>query len=147
MVWSLRAQIRMNRETTSFLNVDLDIYSKSNLQPLVTAMGKKVHVLFVGRIKRTYQAHLELRESGLSESADSIIRGFCVLIRALPKAALELWNAAKVRDFNVGVEAAMQPHSHEIALASKTVRAAAEVNARIVLTVYAPEHGQREQGT
>src|SRR5258708_36808471 len=101
MVWSLRAQIRMNRETTHFLNVDLDIYSKSNLQPLVTAMGKKVHVLFVGRIKRTYQAHLDLRESGLSESANSIIHRFCLLIRALPKPAPQLGKAAKVSYFTL----------------------------------------------
>ena len=146
MVWSLRAQTRMNRETTHFLNVDLDIHSKSNLQPLVTAMGKKVHVLFVGRIKRTYQVHLELWESGLSESADSVILGFCALIRALPKPAIELWKAAKARDFNIGVQAAMQPHSHEITLAAEAVRAIAEVNARIVLTVYAPS-GENEQGT
>jgi hypothetical protein len=133
---------RTNTDTTHFLNVDLDIYSKSNLQPLVTAMGKQVHVLFLGRIKRTHQAHLELWKSGLHESADSIVRGFCVLIQKLPKSGVELWNGAKVRDFNVGVQAAMQPHSHEIALAAETVRAAAEVNARIVLTVYAPERGE-----
>ena len=138
---------RTNKDTTHFLNVDLDVHSKSNLQPLVTAMGKKVHVLFVGRIKRTYQVHLELWESGLSESADSIVRGFCALIRALPKAAVELWNSAKVRDFNIGVQAAMQPHAYEIALAPETVRAAAEVNARIVLSVYAPERGESERGT
>jgi hypothetical protein len=137
----------MNRETTHFLNVDLDIHSKSDLQPLVTAMGKKVHVLFVGRIKRTYRAHLELWESGLSESADSIIQGFCALIRALPKAAVELWNSAKIRDFNIGVQAGMQPHVYEIALAPETIRAAAGVNARIVLTVYAPSSGESDQGT
>lgn len=137
---------RTNEETTHFLNVDLDIHSRTNLQPLVTAMGKKVHVLFVGRIKRTYQAHLELRESGLSESADSIIRGFCALIRKLPKAAVEQWNQSKVRDFNIGVQAALQPHSHEIALELETVRAAAEVNARIVLTVYAPQLGETKRG-
>jgi hypothetical protein len=138
---------RTNEETTHFLNVDLDIHSRTNLQPLVTAMGKKVHVLFVGRIKRTYQAHLELWDSGLSQSADSIICGFCALIRKLPKAAVKLWIGAKVRDFNVGVQAAMQPHSHEIALELETIRAAAEVNARIVLTVYAPLVAETKRGT
>ncbi|MGA9723693.1 MAG: hypothetical protein WBQ86_14635, partial [Candidatus Binatus sp.] len=129
------------------LNVDLDIYSRSNLEPLVTTMGKKVHVLFVGRIKRTYQAHLGFWKSGGSESVDSIIRGFCALIATLPKPAVELWNAARARDFNIGVQAAMQPHSHEITLASETVTAAAEVNARIVFTVYAPPHGERARRT
>ena len=137
---------RTAKETTHFLNVDLDIHSKSNLEPLVTVMGQKIAVLFVGRIKRTYQAHLELRGSGLSESADSVILGFCALIRALPKAAVQLWNSAKVRDFNIGVQAAMQPHAYEIALAPETIKAAAVVNARIVLTVYAPSSDESGQG-
>ncbi len=132
---------------THFLNVDLDIYSNTDLEPLVAAMGEKVDVCFVGRVKRTYQAHLELWDSGLSQSAASIICGFCALIRKLPKAAVKLWIGAKVRDFNVGEQAAMQPHSYEVALAPETVRAAAELNARIVLTVYAPDTREREQRT
>jgi hypothetical protein len=124
-------------ETTHFLNVDLDIYSRSNLQPLITAMGRKIFVLNEGRDGRTYCAHLELARE--TKSADSTIRAFCALIRALPRAAAELWNTAKIRDFNIGVQAEMQPHSYEIALATETVRAASEVNARIVFTVYAPE--------
>ena len=67
------------------------------------------------------------------------------MIRKLPNAAVKLWIGAKVRDFNVGVQAAMQPHSYEVALAPETVRAAAELNARIVLTVYAPDTRESEQ--
>jgi hypothetical protein len=124
-------------ELTHFLNVDLDIYSKYDLQPLVTAMGDKIFVLHVGRHKRTYRAHLELAGSRLSESPDSIISQFCALIGTVPRAAAEVWDAAKVRDFNIGVQGGTQPNSFEIALAPETVRAASEVNARIVLTVYA----------
>jgi hypothetical protein len=113
----------------------------SNLQPLVTAMDDEVHVLYIGRHKRTYRAHLELAR--YAKRADSTIRGFCDLIRRLPRGARKLLNAARVRDFNIGVQAAMQPYWYEIALAPETVKAAAEVNARIVLTVYAPE-GRRK---
>ena len=130
---------RNSQQTTHFLNVDLDIYSKSNLQPLVTAMGKKVNTLFVGRNKRVYQATLELVGAGLSKSPDLTIRTFCALIRSLPRTAVAQWNAAKVRDFNIGVQAAMQPLSYKIALEPETVRAASAMKARIVLTVYAPD--------
>ena len=123
--------------TTHFLNVDLDIYSKSNLQPLVTALGKNVIVLHAGLDRRTFCAHLELAR--VTRSADSTIRGFCSLIQALPGTERDLWNSARVRDFNIGVQAATQPFSHEIALAAETVKAASEVSARIVFTVYAPE--------
>lgn len=128
---------RVNPATTHFLNVDLDIYSKADLQPLVTALGKKVLVLYAGRIRQTHCAHLELAK--VTKTADATIRGFCCLIKALPKLERGLWNAAKVRDFNIGVQAGMQPHATEFALAAETLKAAHELGGRIVLTVYAPE--------
>ena len=131
--------------TTRFLNVDLDIYSRSNLQPLVTALGKKVVVLHVGLDRRTFCAHLELAR--VTRSADSTIRGFCSLIQALPRKARDLWNSARTRDFNIGVQAAPRPFSHEIALAAETVQAASEVNARIVFTVYAPEATDKHESS
>jgi hypothetical protein len=131
--------------TTHYLNVDLDLYSEWNLQPLVTAMGKKVYVLYIGRHKRTYRAHLELASNSKSKSPDSTIRAFCAMIRTLPRVARKEWDGAKVRDFNIGVQAAMQPYWYEIALAPETVKAASEVNARILLTVYSPQ--VRREGT
>ena len=122
---------------THFLNVDLDIYSKADLRPLVTALGKKVMVLYVGRIRQTHRAHLELTK--ITKTAAATIRGFCSLIEALPKLERNLWNAAKVRDFNIGVQAGTQPHSTEFALAAETLKAAHELGARVVFTVYAPE--------
>src|SRR5580692_8596687 len=134
-----------NPKTAHFINVDLDIYSKSNLQPLLAVLGKKVCVLYAGRDKRTWSAHLELTR--IAMSADAAIRGFCALVQALPRAERDLWNTAKVRDFNIGVQAAMRPFSYETALAAETVKAASELNARIVFTVYAPEeHRKRARG-
>jgi hypothetical protein len=128
-------------ETTHFLNVDLDIYSKADLQPLVAALGKKVMVLYVGRIKQTHSAHLELTK--ITKSADTTIRGFCSLIETLPRMERDLWNAAKVRDFNIGVQAGTEPLSTEFALATETLRAAHKLGARIIFTIYAAERGRK----
>src|SRR5882724_7984074 len=95
--------LRGSPDDTHFLNVDPDIYSKSNLQRLVSALGKKVSVLHVGRNKRTFCARLELNR--ITKDADSTIRAFCGLIESLPSAERELWNKAKIRDFNIGVQA------------------------------------------
>jgi hypothetical protein len=124
-------------EKTRFLNVDLDIYSSADLQPLVSTLGERVIVLYVGREKRTYSAHLELAR--VTKNADSTIRHFCALIESLPKAARQLWNNAKNRDFNVGVRAGPQPNSCRFALEAETVKVASDVGARIVLTVYGTE--------
>jgi len=65
---------RFNPMATHFLNVDLDIFSRCDLQPLVTALGRKVFVLWTGRIGRTRCAHLEL--AGITKAADATIRAF-----------------------------------------------------------------------
>jgi len=125
-------------EATTFLNVDLDIYSKSDLEPLVTALGEKVCVCYAGRPRRTYEAHIDLA-SGYPKSADAAIRRFCTLIGSLPKVARKLWDTATTREFNIGVQAAMEPHSFEISLSTEAVEDSAKLKARIGLTVYAPE--------
>jgi len=49
-----------DEEVTNFLNVDLDILSRSRLEPLVAAFGKNVSVHYVGAEGSRYGAHLSL---------------------------------------------------------------------------------------
>jgi hypothetical protein len=124
-------------EATHFLNVDLDLHSRSDLEPLLSAFGDKVYKLHVGRSGRMYCAHLEVAKR--TKGADATIRVFCALIESLPSPLREVWNSATKRDFNIGVQAGIHPFSHEIVLAADTVKAVAEVSARIIFTIYAPE--------
>ena len=136
--------VKRKAPDAQFLNVDLDVYSRYDLQPLVNGFGKRVIDLYVGRERRRYSAHLEL--AGLQKpSADSTIRAFCTLIRALPKTERELWNGAKSREFSVGVQAGRQPFACDFRIEAQTVKAVAEVGAVIVLTVYGPERAQRRK--
>lgn len=123
--------------TTTFLNVDLDISSRSDLAPLVVALGRKVIPLYVGREGRGYSAHLELAR--VPKDANTAIQRFTTLVRALPADARALWQTAATRDFNVGIQAALHPHAYTHALAPDTLSAAASLNARVVFTVYAAE--------
>ncbi len=129
----------MRKAKTRFLNVDLDIYSRSDLQPILDAFGRKVIVLHAGRVEgeRGYEAHIELSSS--LKDADKTIRAFCVLIKSLRGTARDLWDGATDRDFNIGAQAEMQPDRYEMGIEAETVKAAGNVNARVVLTVYAPE--------
>jgi hypothetical protein len=119
-----------------FLNVDLDLISRSDLQPLVTALEPGVFALHVGREKLTYSAHLEL--SKFPKTPDAAIRSFAALIQNLSRSQRKLWDTAKVRDFNIGVQSAMQPRTFEIQLTPDTLGIASALKARIVFTVYAP---------
>ena len=59
-----------------FANVDLDIYSSDDLRPLVDGFGDKVIELWVGKVRRTYEAHLEIGWSR-KQTPTSIILRFC----------------------------------------------------------------------
>ena len=123
---------------TEFLNVDLEVFSRERLAPLVEALGPSVHVLHEGRWGRRYAACLEVSGS-YRLSADAIIRRMVRLLTKMPRSARVLWNRAQTRQFNVGIEAAARSRTFELPLGPETLRAAARVGAQLVVTVYAPE--------
>ena len=130
-----RGQDRPGAETT-FLNVDLDIWSRAPLDDLVTAFGRKVVVLYAGKEGRQYGAHLEVPASPVD--ANRTIRRFVTLVDSLPRSPRQIWRAARLRQFNVGVQAGYSPHAYELRLQTATVAAAASIDAHVVFTVYAP---------
>src|SRR6267378_955547 len=95
-----------DQERTNLLNVDLDIVSDSPLEPLVEAFGEKVDVLHVGKWGRRYGARLEVGGSGDQDDPNELINRFVTVVEALPKSRRKLWNQARSREFNVGIEAA-----------------------------------------
>jgi hypothetical protein len=119
---------------TGFLNVDLDVYSRSNLEPLAVELGDRVSVLYVGRERGIWSVHLEI--AGQPAGADEAIRAFVGLVRKLSRAKKKLWNGAKSREFNIGVQSGNLPRCFEISLEAKTVELVAEVGGRIVVSVY-----------
>jgi hypothetical protein len=121
-------------EKTSFLNVDLDIYSKSDLTPLVHALDAKVSVLFLGRENRLFSTHLEL--SSHRKNADETIRTLVRLVAALPPQARKLWNSAISRTFNIGIQSGEAPDCFELALSPVTLRQVSSVKGQIIVTVY-----------
>ena len=123
---------------THFLNVDVDVWSASDLRPLVTALGRKILLHYAGEERGEYSAHLSLA-GGYTRDADTRIRRLVALIDKLPPAARRLWDRARARDFNLGVQAGVAPFSHEIALDARTVALVAAVRGRIVFTTYAVE--------
>jgi hypothetical protein len=123
-----------NKEETGFLNVDLDVYSQSNLEALAAALAHKTFVLHVGREGNRYGAHFEL--TTLPKNADAIIRGFAALIRALPRPARRLWDSAKTREFNIGLQAASAGKPIELHISPETIHEVASLGGQLAITVY-----------
>lgn len=122
---------------TQFLNVDLDVWSKRPLEPFVTALGKHLYVHYVGREGTRHGAHVALARD--SASADTTARALARLVEKLPKAARRLWDTASAREFNIGIQAGLTPHAHEVRLSPATLEVIARLTARVVVTTYSPE--------
>ena len=120
-----------------FANVDLDIHSSEDLRQLVDAFGEKVIEMWVGKVRRTYEAHLELGWTK-KQTPTSIILGFCKLVRSLKPSKRRLWDAAKSKSFDIGIHAPTRNHHYWSAVSPQAVQAAAEVGAQIAITVYGP---------
>ena len=122
---------------THFLNVDLDIWSKKSLAPLVEAFGSGVFLLHEGWEDPLYGAHLEVCSMVARGGAEALIGQFVTMIEKLPPGARRHWNAAERREFNIGVQGSFKPHCYELRLKDSTLAAAARVRAGVVVTIYA----------
>jgi len=133
-------QVQMTQDAftkTQFLNVDLIIYSRSDLHPLITGIEKHLHVLYLGKENRSFKACVELARVQ-RKTPDAIIRGFCSLIQKLPASERRYWNQAKSRIFDIGIEFGGKGSHCWFALAQQTIASAADVNAQIAVTIYGP---------
>jgi len=122
-----------NLDKNSFLNVDVEIFSKSDLQPLVAALGHKVMVHYLGPEFRKHKAYLCLAGAQPKTPENGILR-YCKLIQKLPPKERALWDTAKSRSFDIGIEAPKQETYYWAAVGSEAIRA--EVGAQIAITVY-----------
>lgn len=124
-------------EPTSFITVDLDVFSRARLRFLAEALGNSVIVLYEGRWGSRYSANFELADSW-QLTADQEIRRFVRLLEALPPGARRLWDRAQSRVFNIGVQAGVTPHAHELKIGARTVASVARLGGTIAVTTYAP---------
>ena len=123
----------MNRDT-EYLNVDIEVTARHDLQPLVDALADRVFVLHVGRIKGRHFAGLEL--AAMTKTADRTIRRLAAIVKSLPRSARGLWNRAQSRDLNIGIQAGCNRDAFRCVVGREAMRAATDIGASIVITVY-----------
>lgn len=123
----------------SFMNVALEIFSRSDLQPLAAAFGPSVRVFYLGKEFGLFKAYFYPGERQRQPKTPELgIVWYCKLVNALPPSKRKLWDAAKSRSFDIGIEAPAKGKYYWSAVSSEATRAAAEVGAQIAITVYGP---------
>jgi len=122
-----------------YLNVDLEIRSRSDLTPLVTALRHQLVVLYAGRMQRAFFASFET--SGRRYPPDVAIRRLARALRRLPPPLQRLWRHARDRVFDIGVARATGVDPLYLTLRQETIEIVAMLNARLALTFY-PDAGE-----
>jgi len=118
---------------TSFLALDVDVESKSELSTLILALDSWVFPVAVDFRDGVYRATLELRDG--APAPELAIGRFLSFIGSLPAPALSSWLTADRRVFNVGIQAGSE-HSTEFVFSPALLRLVADSQAQLMLTIY-----------
>ena len=119
------------RTTTKFLNVDLDLFYRSEPTELLRATKRRTLVVNLAN----HFATLELWPQ--PRTAEGAILRFARVVDGLPPSARAQWNCCKKRVLNIGVEAGVEPYQAVFTLPKRALARAVEIRAEIVITVYA----------
>ena len=119
--------------TPCFLNVDLDITSRSKLDSLAAAMGNAVIVLYSGPVQGRHLLVLESSREHIGP--DATIRALCTVVEKLPSDARSDWYAAH-KEFNVGYELRASELFSQFRLRPDTLHRVANLGATLAVTYY-----------
>ena len=117
-------------EPAQFLNVDLDLDGAS-----AALLDELDAALFT--LHRDGEAgHYEVR--GCASGPSGTIRELIAVIEQLSPLARAAWDAARARDFNLGVQSPAEGQPLELSIDPSVVHAIAALGGRVVITVYPP---------
>lgn len=137
---------RVTAEPTYFRNVDLELESETDLQPIVDELGERVFILHAGPYGDGWAAFLELNLP-CAKDVDATLKTLLDLIDTLSDSAHATWVATRRRDFDVGIQAGREPHMAAFTVPEETLRRIAALGARLTFTVYAPPKGGTPEPT
>ena len=139
-----------------FINVDLEIGARTRAQlaPLIEQLTGKLFEMHVGRIRGLYHANYEshgpssIRRKGRpAPTPSAVIHELADAIDRLNAAGRRAWNAASIRDFNVGVDIARGVWMSEHNIEADAVSRIAALRGRVVFTAYQAAALSRRRAT
>ena len=119
-----------------FLNVDLEIDSLEQLQPIIDDFGEDVLVLYHGKNGNGFDFAAFEVSAESDRDGDGIISTFCVLIENLSPESKSIWDKCHSKKFDVGFQSGDFPRSYQTEIRADTIERVAQLGASIVITIY-----------
>jgi hypothetical protein len=116
-----------------YLNVDLEIKSRTDLSILVDGFGENVAVMYNGVWDTFFLASFEsFNNDGVNEN----IKSFCRLVESLEDEAKKLWDGSHSKIFDIGFQSGMTPQNYNTELEASTLEDIIKIGASIAITIY-----------
>lgn len=128
-----RSADTMRVSSAGYLNVDLEISSRSNIGPLIDELSRDLFLVNQRRLGRTHVASFEV--PGLQRLPDDAISFFTRALSSLSPLAMKLRRAAGLT-FDIGIEEVASHQPFALTLRPETINALARLRARVVFTLY-----------
>jgi len=128
-----------------FLNIELEVISRSDLSGLAKGLGNNFLPNFCGRPEthgdyllsgNVFLEHWDYQENGIPD-ANQIALGLCDLVEKLGSSEILIWNGAKDRVFDIGLETNPNSEVGLEMLEPATMARIAKLGARLAVSVYA----------
>ena len=130
----------MNKTLSSpaeFLNLDLELTSIVDLNPLVAHFGNNVFVLINEENENGYFLCLEpIIEGTLSDNIENCINHFIQLVSELPNELIEIWNSCTLRVFDFGFDGGLEELPLHTTITAESLNKIVHINAEIRITIY-----------
>lgn len=126
--------------TAHYLNVDLDIRSKTELGPVLKEMGPRVAVMHSGPVGKQHLLAVETAQ--VYKNPDATIHALCEIVENLSPAACRLWNGAE-KHFDVGYEIPNKAATSRVLLRHDTLLRVARLGAAVAVTHYIRNEAER----
>ncbi len=129
------------KQDICFANVDLEIESKDDLQPLIDAFGENVYVLYHDRLENgndfaSLEVYLDIIEVGICGEVEKTITAFCELIENLSLDSRNIWDQCREKIFDIGFESGNTENTFNTKIQSETIKRITDIGASIVITIY-----------
>ncbi len=120
-----------------YINVDLEIKSRTDLSPIVDSFSNDVIVMYNGEWGKFFLAAFEGKNSaGVNED----IKFFCRLVECLNEKERKIWDESFSRIFDIGFQSGITPPSYGMSLESSVLNAVVNIGASIAITIYPMEN-------